>query len=922
MGAAVSDQLEALRAALASRYDVEREIGRGGMARVYLAQDRQHGRAVAVKVFSPDVAAAIGPERFLREIRIAAQLQHPHILGLHDSGSAKGLLYYVMPFVDGPTLRDRLRRETQLPLDDALRITREVGDALAYAHDRGIVHRDIKPANILLAGYPTALGARSAWHALVADFGIARSLQAAGEEPLTGTGLAVGTPEYMSPEQASGESEVDGRADVYALGCVLYEMLAGEPPFSSRTVQGVLARHRHDRVPPLHVVRPSLPSHVESAIERALAKVPADRFGTAADFVEALEGPSDTPAPSATPTAARRHWLALLALAFVAGAFLLVERLVERGPAEDSAPAGIVVSDFDGPPEDRTLTAAVRELVTAELDQSGVVVPMPRPQILGAMRQAGLVDTLPVTAALARELAVRSSVRTVLTGSVLPMGAGRYSIVLRVADADSGRTLLTATGAATDQDLITAVQAAARQIRRGLGERRADIAANKPLVQVATPSFPAYRKYVQAVALSERGEASASNRLLLEAIALDTGFASAWAAMATNYQAMRHLDSAGLALEQALRRPGRLTDPQRYRLQADAAYTLHYDIPAAIRAYDLTLEAAPRSASAHNNRAVLLYSLGRYPEALAGFRRTEELDPFGVEQAQIEIFNQVVTLLALGRDRDAAVTANRLRGPLARYASELLATFRGRWAEAESLAAGPAGDPSTSVPAATMLAGAQAALGRTEQASSQLLAAAAASDASARHWFANAALLLAAAHGRAPGPVPPWLLGDTTAGGEVTAGLWAAMIADSATARRRLAALERRPPVQRRRLGLGPALIRGYLLAGEGRWAELTRTLGGAAIVGERDGGDLDQVSGTAVRWLTAEAYERVGKPDSAAMMYRLVLDPTRIPFSHLALRGLAYSPATRRRALLAEAGSVQDPPNPARDTAGVSRTP
>jgi serine/threonine-protein kinase len=514
-GAAVSDQLEALRAALASRYDVEREIGRGGMARVYLAQDRQHGRPVAIKAFTPDVAAAIGSERFLREIRIVAQLQHPHILALHDSGSASGLLYYVMPFVEGPTLRDRLRRETQLPLDDALRITREVADALAYAHDRGIVHRDIKPANILLAGYPAAPGARSAWHALVADFGIARSLQPAGEEPLTGTGLAVGTPEYMSPEQASGQSQVDGRSDVYALGCVLYEMLAGEPPFSSRTVQGVLARHRHDPVPPLHVVRPALPSHVESAVERALAKVPADRFATAADFVEALAGPSDTPTRPATPAVARRPWLALLALAIVAGAVLLLTRLVQRAPAEDSAPAGIVVADFDGPPEDRTLTAAVRELVTAELDQSGVVVPMPRPQILGAMRQAGLVDTLPVTAALARELAVRSSVRTVLTGSVLPMGAGRYSIVLRVADADSGRTLLTATGAATDQDLITAVQAAARQIRRGLGERRADIAANKPLVQVATPSFPAYRKYVQAVALSERGEASASNRLLL-----------------------------------------------------------------------------------------------------------------------------------------------------------------------------------------------------------------------------------------------------------------------------------------------------------------------------------------------------------------------------------------------------------------------
>ena len=253
---------------------------------------------------------------------------------------------------------------------------------------------------------------------------------------------------------------------------------------------------------------------------------------------------------------------------------------------------------------------------------------------------------------------------------------------------------------------------------------------------------------------------------------------------------------------------------------------------------------------------MLLYSLGRYQEALAGFRHTEELDPFGIEQAQIEIFNQVVTLLALGRDREAAVTATRLRATFARYAAELLATYRGRWAEAESLAAGPAGDPSTSpvmkVPAVTMLAGARAALGQPEAAGTQLLAAASAADGPARHWYANAAVLLAAAQGRTPGPVPRWLLADTTAGGEVAAGLWAAMIGDSAAARRRLASLERRPAVQQRRLGLGPALVRGYLLAAEGRWDDLTRALGGAAIAGERDGGDLDQVSGAAVRWLAA----------------------------------------------------------------------
>jgi tetratricopeptide (TPR) repeat protein len=643
-------------------------------------------------------------------------------------------------------------------------------------------------------------------------------------------------------------------------------------------------------------------------------------------FAVALVRPSASAAGAAGARRRRRSWAAVLALAGAAAVAVFLSPFGRPATALTAAPAGIVVADLDGPPADRTLAAAVRELVTAELDQSGVVVPMPRSQLLGVMRQAGVADTGPLTAALARELAVRSAVRTVVTGSVLPVGTGRYSIVLRVVDADSGQTLLTATRAATDQDLIPAVQAAIRDIRRGLGERHADIAANKPLVQVATPSFPAYRKFVEALDLSERGEAAASNRLLQEALALDTGFAAAWASMATNYQAMRDLDSSGLALSQALRRTTRLTDAGRYRLQADAAYALHYDIPAAVRAYDLVLETAPRSASAHNNRAALLYSLGRYQEALAGFRRTEELDPFGIEQAQIEIFNQVVTLLALGRDREAAATATRLPGTFAVYAAELLATWRGRWAEAESLAAGPAGDPGTSpsmrIPAITILAGARAALGRVDSAGAELLAAAAAAEGPARHWYANAWLLLAAAHGRPPGPVPPWLLADTTAGGDVAAGLWAAMTGDSAVALRRLASLARRPAVQQRRLGLGPALIRGYLLAEGAHWDELTRALGGAAMVGERDGGDLDQVSGAAVRWLVAETYERAGRPDSAAIMYGLVLDPTRTPFSHLALRGLVYAPAIRRRALFAAASSTGDAPASPRDTAGVSRTP
>src|SRR5213080_2273830 len=270
----MADLLARLQAALAERYTIERELGRGGMATVYLARDLKHGRLVAIKVLRPEIAAALGPERFLREIEVAARLTHLHILALHDSGQTGGSLYYVMPYIEGETLRERLERGGQLPLEEALRITREVASALSYAHSHDVVHRDIKPENILLSG----------GEAVVADFGIARALTAAGGDNLTTIGLAVGTPTYMSPEQAAGVAQLDGRSDIYSLGCVLYEMLAGRPPFLGATAQEVMARHTLDPVPPLHPARATVSGAVEQAIVKSLAKQPAERFAAAVQF--------------------------------------------------------------------------------------------------------------------------------------------------------------------------------------------------------------------------------------------------------------------------------------------------------------------------------------------------------------------------------------------------------------------------------------------------------------------------------------------------------------------------------------------------------------------------------------------------------------------------------------------------------------
>ncbi len=272
------DPTERLIAALAGRYTILRELGRGGMAVVYLARDEKLGREVALKVLRPDLAASIGAERFLREIEIAARLTHPNILPLHDCGEAGGQLYYTMPFVAGETLRDRLDREKQLPIEDALQIARQVGDALAHAHSLGIVHRDIKPENILF----------TAGHAVVGDFGIARAVTAAGGAAITETGLAVGTPAYMSPEQAAGATDVDARSDLYSLGCVLYEMLSGETPYTAPTPQALLAKKLQEPTPRVSVVRDLVSPEIEAALAKLLARTPADRFPTAHKMVEAL----------------------------------------------------------------------------------------------------------------------------------------------------------------------------------------------------------------------------------------------------------------------------------------------------------------------------------------------------------------------------------------------------------------------------------------------------------------------------------------------------------------------------------------------------------------------------------------------------------------------------------------------------------
>ncbi len=335
MTADSSSTFNRLRTALSDRYRLDRELGAGGMATVYLAHDLKHDRDVAIKVLRPDLGAALGGERFLSEIRTTARLQHPHILPLLDSGDAAGLLYYVMPLVTGETLRARLERERQLPVADAVRIAREVASALDYAHRQNVIHRDIKPENILLHD----------GSALVADFGIALAVQTAGGQRMTQTGLSLGTPQYMSPEQAMGERTIDARSDLYALGAVTDEMLVGEAPFIGNSVQAIVARVLTEEPRGIGVQRKSVPAGVEQAVLRALEKLPADRFESAKEFIDALGREDSSTVARAGGTARGARWSrATVAMAATAALFAIstVGLWRARTPSQAAPSTGVV----------------------------------------------------------------------------------------------------------------------------------------------------------------------------------------------------------------------------------------------------------------------------------------------------------------------------------------------------------------------------------------------------------------------------------------------------------------------------------------------------------------------------------------------------------------------------------------------------
>ena len=647
----MSDLLDRLRSAVADKYAIESEIGRGSMAVVFLAEDLKHHRRVAIKVLNPELGAVVGGERFSKEVETVARLTHPHILPLHDSGEADGLLYYVMPWVRGESLRKRLDREKQLPFEDALRITREVADALEHAHRNGVVHRDIKPGNILL----------EEGHAVVTDFGVARSITDSGGETLTATGLAVGSPAYMSPEQAAGE-EVDGRSDIYALGCVLYEMLSGEPPYTGPTPHAVLAKRLSEPVPHVSTLRETVPEIVERAITKALARTPADRFSTAVEFSEALTTLVE-PGIGDTGSERRREGLSwgLIGLAGIIAAVVLTIA-VQRGlvsPAEDPAAtmnhlAVLPCANRLGDPEQDYIPEGVHDEVVNGL---GRIAPV---EVRGRRSVTRYRDTAMSLQEIAGELGVEGLVEC----SVYRVGDS-VRVTASLLDAPQDRQLWSD----TYQRPVEEVFLLGTDVARGVaGALQANVTPTESARLEARPteSQEALTHYHRGRYFTNSWTPDGIQRGIEhfeQAIALDSSFALAYAGLAEaiimqgdimGVGDIRPIDFMPTARELVLKALDLDADlADAHNMLGYIRWNHDYDYADADRESRLATELDPTSAAAWDGRAIFLSMMNRDEEALVAGRRAVELDPVAAW-----IHSDVgAILLAAGEYREALETA-------------------------------------------------------------------------------------------------------------------------------------------------------------------------------------------------------------------------------------------------------------------------
>ena len=588
-----------LSAAVAGRYRIDREIGRGGMATVYLADDVRHHRKVAIKLLDPELAHAVGPERFLREIEIAAQLNHPHIVPLYDSGNVDGYLFYVMPFIEGESLRHRIDRDKQLPIDQALAITRHVASALDYAHARNVIHRDIKPENILLFE----------GEAMVADFGIALAATAASDRRITGTGIVVGTPAYMSPEQALGEG-ADGRSDLYSLACVLFEMLAGEPPYAGPTARSIIAKRLTDPVPAVRRLRPAVPAAVDDALTRALAKLPVDRFASLAEFVNALSAP---------------------------------------GRTRSASVAVLPFLNIGADPEHEYFADGITEDVIAHLSKIRALKVISRTSVMPFKERQHS----------RKEIAATLGATTLLDGSVRHAG-DRVRIVAKLVDVETDQHLWAETYDRQMTDIFSIQTDVALQIA---GALEAELTPDERtrVRRESTKDVQAYQFFLQGRQWFIRYTPDTIMRAIEyfdRATARDPAFALAFANLAMAYTELA--EHGAIAPDIAYRRAADAAakalqlDPELGAAHCTMGYlrmVREFDWSGAEQSFKRALELSPGSADAYDLYGRLCSALERYDEAIALLHRAQELDPLAHR------LDVVTTLLRAGRYDQAVVGA-------------------------------------------------------------------------------------------------------------------------------------------------------------------------------------------------------------------------------------------------------------------------
>ena len=651
---AIEDLKDQLQTALGASYTLERELGRGGMAMVFLARDTKHRRLVALKVLHPELATSLGPERFRREIELAAQLQHPHILSVHDSGETPtGLLWFTMPYVEGESLRARLTRERQLPVADAVRITREAALALDYAHRHGVVHRDVKPENILLID----------GQAMVADFGIARALGASSNtgpsntsQTLTETGVSLGTPTYMSPEQASGQRDLDGRTDIYSLGAVLYEMLAGEPPFTGPNIQTVVSRRFTERPRMLRAVRDTVPEGIERAVDTALSKAPADRYPTASDFAKALDAaertipstPAVLPAPPVIPPAPAvvtaapvhaakpRHFpiaATSLTLGFLVGVGVLFAWRSHSGSGTPGGgPVRLAVLPFDnlGDSADAYFADGLTDAIRGKL--TGV----PGLEVIAPTSSQSYRHTTKTTREIGQELGVRY----LLIGKVRwAKGAGtasRVQVSPALVDAGTAADKWEQPFDAPITDVFQVQSEIAGKVAQQLKVALTP-AAQQTLAQRPTANLDAYDAYLRGLGIDKGGRASATARQAAaayqEAVERDSTFALAWAALSVAHSTIysngtpvpADAEAARAAAERALALAPGL--PEAHAAQATYFISVRGDNARALAEFQAGLRLAPTNTFLLRRIGNAEVHLGHEDAAIAHLEQAVRLDP-------------------------------------------------------------------------------------------------------------------------------------------------------------------------------------------------------------------------------------------------------------------------------------------------------